>query len=520
MKTWRLLDTGVLSAAENMALDEVILEARSKNFVPNTLRLLQFNPPAVLVGYYQSVEQEVRMDFCRKHRIDINRRITGGGAIFFDNSQLGWGIYASKKELGITNLEILFKRICQAVIFGLKRLGIEAKYRPKNDIEVAGRKISGTGGTEEKGAFLFQGTLLMDFDVDTMLKSLRIPTEKLMDKGIESARERTTCLQWELGYLPKLSEVKDAIREGFEETLKIKLKEEGISEYEEALFNKKIDRFKSKGWIYKTNGAPDELPILNSIYRTKGGSIQVSLAINVETNIIQSILLTGDFFSHPRRAVFDLEAALKFTPAEIDRIQKVVFDFFKEKNGLFPDISPSDFVSAIYEAVKKVECLKFGISFPEANQIFTVNGTFGEIIKKRPSFLLLPYCAKLVDCGLRYKKECEDCGQCGVGDVYRLAHEKGLRPVTITSFENLMETLTDLESQQIRSYIGSCCRQFYVKHRKDFESARLSGILIDVESTTCYELGEEKKAYAGHFEGQTQLNMALIKRVLEAREIN
>ena len=520
MKKWRLLDTGVLSAAENMALDEVILEARSKGFSPNTLRFLQFDPPAVLVGYHQSVEQEVRMDFCREHGIDLNRRITGGGAIFFDRSQLGWGIYASKKDFGTQNPEILFRKICQAVILGLKRLGIEAQYRPKNDIEVAGRKISGTGGTEERSAFLFQGTLLVDFDVDTMIKALRIPAEKLKDKGIDSAKERTTCLKWELGYLPKLSEIKAAIREGFEETLKIKLVEEALTEYEEGLFGRKIDGFRSNDWIFKRKGPPDELQILTSTYRTKGGSIQVSLAINVETNIIQSILFTGDFFAHPRSAVFDLEAALKFTRAEKRRIEEVVYSFFKEKRRIFPDITPSDFVEAIYGAVKKVEYLRFGFSLPEADRLFTVKGTFEEIIKQRPSSLLLPYCAKLVDCKLRYEKDCLDCGECGFGDVYRLAREKGFIPITITSFEDLMATLTDLGSRGVKSYIGSCCRPFYAKHQKDFERARLPGILIDIENTTCYELGEEKEAYAGNFEGQTQLNLGLIKKVMEAREIN
>ncbi|MBU3949359.1 MAG: DUF116 domain-containing protein [Proteobacteria bacterium] len=518
MDDWRLLDTGVLSAAENMALDEVILEARSKEFIPNTLRFLQFNPPAVLVGYYQGVEQEVRTKYCREQTIDINRRMTGGGAIFFDRSQLGWGIYALKKDIGAANLEILFKKICQAVILGLKRFGIDAKYRPKNDIEVAGKKISGTGGTEEKSAFLFQGTLLMDFDVDTMLKSLRIPTEKLMDKGIESARERITCLKWELGYLPKLSEVKDAIREGFEETFKIKFAEGRLTEYEQGLLANKIDRFKSNEWIYQRKGSVEKLPILTSSYRTKGGSIQVSLAINVETNIIQSVLITGDFFAHPKSALFDLEAALKFTRAEKERIQEVVYDFFEKEKGLFPDISPSDFVDAIYEAVEKGECLKHGISSPEANRIFTVNGTFDEIIKQKPSYLLLPYCAKLVDCEHRHKRECVDCGECSVGDVYRLASEKGLSPVTITSFEDLMETLADMESKGIKSYIGSCCRQFYIKHRKDFEMAKLCGILIDIENTTCYELGKENEAYSGVFKGQTELDAGLISKILNSCE--
>ena len=68
-----------------------------------------------------------------------------------------------------------------------------------------GRKISGTGGTELSGAILFQGTVLVDFDVDEMLRALRIPTEKLQDKEIESVKERVTCLKWELGRTPPLS---------------------------------------------------------------------------------------------------------------------------------------------------------------------------------------------------------------------------------------------------------------------------------------------------------------------------
>ncbi|MCK4483855.1 MAG: lipoate--protein ligase family protein, partial [Candidatus Thorarchaeota archaeon] len=60
MTEWRLLDTGVLTGAQNMALDDVILECRSENKTPNTVRFLQFDPPTALVGYHQSIEQEIR----------------------------------------------------------------------------------------------------------------------------------------------------------------------------------------------------------------------------------------------------------------------------------------------------------------------------------------------------------------------------------------------------------------------------------------------------------------------------
>ncbi|NQU14375.1 MAG: lipoate--protein ligase, partial [Desulfobacteraceae bacterium] len=83
VQNWRLLDTGKRTAAENMCLDETILEARGKGVVPNTFRFLQFQPHCCLVGFHQSVEQEIREDYCTRKRIHINRRITGGGTIYF-----------------------------------------------------------------------------------------------------------------------------------------------------------------------------------------------------------------------------------------------------------------------------------------------------------------------------------------------------------------------------------------------------------------------------------------------------
>ncbi len=61
MKKWRLLDTGAKSASEHMALDEAVLKARAENRVPNTVRFLQFSPDCILVGWHQSVAEEVRL---------------------------------------------------------------------------------------------------------------------------------------------------------------------------------------------------------------------------------------------------------------------------------------------------------------------------------------------------------------------------------------------------------------------------------------------------------------------------
>jgi len=46
MKTWRLLDTPPMTAAENMAMDETLLELKGQGKSPDTIRFLQFSPRA------------------------------------------------------------------------------------------------------------------------------------------------------------------------------------------------------------------------------------------------------------------------------------------------------------------------------------------------------------------------------------------------------------------------------------------------------------------------------------------
>ena len=70
---WRLLNTGANNAFHNMALDEAIAMSRSKNLVPNTLRLFRWKPSAVSIGYFQSMKEEVDIDACRTRGIECVR---------------------------------------------------------------------------------------------------------------------------------------------------------------------------------------------------------------------------------------------------------------------------------------------------------------------------------------------------------------------------------------------------------------------------------------------------------------
>jgi lipoate-protein ligase A len=514
METWRLLDTGVRSAAENMALDEAILELKACEKTPHTLRFLQFSNPAVLVGHHQSVEEEVRLDYCRENDIEINRRLTGGGALYWGRMELGWEIFISKTDPRIpSRIEDLYRKMGEAAANGLQRLGLWAHFRPRNDIEVSGRKISGTGGTELSGAILFQGTLLVDFDVDEMLRALRIPTEKLQDKEIDSVKERVTCLRWELGRTPSLQGIKDSLVKGFQETFGVHFNPGPITPEEEGLLGEKLPYFSSPDYIFKVREALPRRKTLTSILKAPGGLIRVSLAIDMKTQVINQILITGDFFAYPKRAIFDLESLLKNSRATPRNIETILGTFFERTNPRIPGVKESHFMQAILEAIQKMDLLPRGFDEEETHHLFPVIKPFGAV--KKPEVLLLPYCAKEMDCDYRFKRGCEECGRCSIGEAIGIARSFAMDHLTIQNYEDLESTLRELSRSGVKAFVGSCCEPFYGKHRPDFERIGLPGILVDVERTTCYDLGEEKKAFKGRFENQTHLNLPLLRRVLE-----
>lgn len=517
MKTvqeWRLLDTGVMKASENIALDAAILEAHSKGYIPNTLRFLQFKPEAVLVGYHQSIENEVRVDYCNKNGIEIGRRITGGGAIYFTPSQLGWELFASKKDIGVSVInELLFAKICKGVIKGLEQIGIVAKFRGKNDIEIKGRKISGTGGTEMGNSFMFQGTLLIDFDVNRMMRALRIPLKKLEDKEIESVKDRVTWLSKELDYIPKLSKLKIHIKKGFEETFNINLKESSLVKKEKDLFNKKREEKKSDKWIYLSKH--DMSSALFSSHKTDGGLIKISLVYAQKAKILEQIIISGDFFAFPIRAIYDLEAALKGIKANPDSVRKTMNKFFELNDIMIFGITPDDITHTINKALSKIKYMDYGFNLDEANHIYSVVESFETVLKRKPDLLLLPYCSKETDCKLRYKKDCTVCGRCTIGDAYEIGNQNDMLPISIVSFEDLIKTILRYRKKGKTAFLGCCCEPFYIKHEKDFERAGLPGILINIDNTTCYELGEEQKAYAGNFDKKTDLKLDLLEKVIK-----
>lgn len=183
-KAFRVIDTGVREGRLNIAFDQAMIDLRRQDLMPDTIRFLQFEPSA-LVGRHQVLSREIRVDYCRANGVRLVRRITGGGALYMDEGQFGFELVFHRKALDCTSLAALSEAICEAAAAGLCNLGVDARYRPRNDIEVDGRKISGTGGFFDGDTIFFQGTVLVDVDAGKMLAALNVPQDKLATRDLD-----------------------------------------------------------------------------------------------------------------------------------------------------------------------------------------------------------------------------------------------------------------------------------------------------------------------------------------------
>ena len=192
---FRLLKTGFHSAVFNMGLDEAILDSVSQGLCLPTLRFYGWNPPAVSLGYFQGLQEEIDIEACKAFGIDAVRRITGGGAVFHHHEATYSIVIPLGHPLARPSIIESYRILLAGIIEGLAELGIRSEFAPINDIVSAGKKISGNAQTRKKGCVLQHGTIIIEVDVDLMFSILKVPQEKAKGKLIEDIKSRVTSIR-------------------------------------------------------------------------------------------------------------------------------------------------------------------------------------------------------------------------------------------------------------------------------------------------------------------------------------
>jgi lipoate-protein ligase A len=212
---WQIIHDGPVSPNMHLALDQVLTEEVGAGRRGPTLRFWEWDQPAVVIGSFQSLRNEVDLDAAAEHGFEVVRRISGGGAMFMDaQSIITYSLYAPGELVQGMSFADSYAYLDEWVISSLKSLGIDAFYQPLNDITSAAGKI---GGAAQKrlgnGALLHHATMSYDMDGEKMVKVLRIGREKMSDKGTTSAAKRVDPLRSQTG-LPR-AEIIERMKQTF-----------------------------------------------------------------------------------------------------------------------------------------------------------------------------------------------------------------------------------------------------------------------------------------------------------------
>lgn len=198
---WQLVHPGPLSPLMHLALDEVLTEAVGAGTRKPTLRIWEWDSPAVVIGSFQSVKNEVDPVNAEKYGHRVVRRISGGGAMFIEpGGAVTYSLYAPAELVAGMTFADSYAFFDEWAVQALQSLGIDATYVPLNDIASPTGKI---GGAAQKrlgnGGVLHHVTMAYDMDGERMAQVLRIGREKLSDKGTKSAAKRVDPLRSQTG---------------------------------------------------------------------------------------------------------------------------------------------------------------------------------------------------------------------------------------------------------------------------------------------------------------------------------
>lgn len=187
---WHVLVTPAASGAENMALDEALME-RARATGEWMLRVYSWSRPTISLGRNQTARGCYDMAAVHERGLDVVRRPTGGRAIIHDR-EVTYSVTAPAGDAG--HLRESYDRINRLLVDGLRRMGVEAQVAgpgpgvsqsrtpgiapcfsepSAGELTVAGRKLAGSAQWRMDGALLQHGSILLADD-QSLLTSLML----------------------------------------------------------------------------------------------------------------------------------------------------------------------------------------------------------------------------------------------------------------------------------------------------------------------------------------------------------
>lgn len=254
------MDTSV--GPTNMGVDEALAILCREEV---TLRFYAWEAPTLSIGYAQRTD-EVALVACRNSAVCLVRRPTGGRAVLHQRDLAYSLILPLRSPWTTCSIAESYRRINVCLRRGLEILGlkvgialhhrqVDGALAPfclpaisRHELLVGGKKVIGSAQRRFPAALLQQGTILLDFDPDSILALLR-PSERAAAAG---ALGTVGSLREALGWLPDRLEVEAAIMEGFGREMGVEFVEGGLRPAEFRLsVELATNRYASEGWTFR-----------------------------------------------------------------------------------------------------------------------------------------------------------------------------------------------------------------------------------------------------------------------------
>lgn len=171
-----LLDCTLPSAAENIALDEALLEAVDEADGEEVLRFWELPDLAVIVGRASRVDDEVNRPECARHGVDVIRRCSGGLAVVAGPGCLMYSVILSlNRRPHLQAINEVHREVLGTVNSTLTELGHDVARRGTSDLTCGDLKFSGNSLRCKRNAALYHGTLLYGFPLERIGQFLHMP---------------------------------------------------------------------------------------------------------------------------------------------------------------------------------------------------------------------------------------------------------------------------------------------------------------------------------------------------------